>query len=278
MATSTVIQMPGNPPAPIAVAQGYNEELQLAGEIQELWSQHVSAENTIRHTNEELRMIRQVLAKKLYEMKTILAKPGRNGKWKSFLDQNNIARATADRYVKLYEQLLNPAAPEAEADDSDTDESGDLEREEPQRPNRLSEAFSESNCSAAQDKHSPGAEFSEDSESNAPDATAAAPEVVGQVATEEQFTVHDQDAIAESPAVPEANPADRVTVDLSNVKPGDGCTAFQVVWPILSNFVTTQEAVYFFVWELTNAVAKAGRQAKGDSLLVFKHLPAESAA
>ena len=47
--------------------------------------------------------------KKLAAMKALLATPGRAGKWSSWLKQNRISRATADRLVAKFERSLNPA-------------------------------------------------------------------------------------------------------------------------------------------------------------------------
>jgi hypothetical protein len=41
-------------------------------------------------------------------MKTLLASPGRAGKWSEFLRNRNIARATADRLANSYKKSLQP--------------------------------------------------------------------------------------------------------------------------------------------------------------------------
>src|SRR5271167_628129 len=41
-------------------------------------------------------------------MKGLLAKPGRNGQWSSWLKERKIPRATADRLVAKHERSLNP--------------------------------------------------------------------------------------------------------------------------------------------------------------------------
>ena len=150
MSTTTFMQIEVDALAPNDAAEAFRAEVTLASEINELWSQHVAAENTIKHTQEELRVIRQVLAKKLYAMKQLLAKPGRNGKWASFLNDRNIARATADRYVKEYEKLLNPPAPEPEPSSDErpelhqpaTEPSTDKSSAPEPEGNRLREAIS----------------------------------------------------------------------------------------------------------------------------------------
>jgi hypothetical protein len=84
-------------------------EINLAVEISDLWSAHVRAESTIRRTVAELREVRLNLAAKLYEMKKLLARPGRNGGWARFLAAQNIPLSTADRYVKQHEAILSAA-------------------------------------------------------------------------------------------------------------------------------------------------------------------------
>jgi hypothetical protein len=84
-------------------------EINLAGEISDLWSAHVHAESTIRRTVAELREVRLNLAAKLHEMKKLLARPGRNGGWARFLAAQNIPLSTADRYVKQHEATLSTA-------------------------------------------------------------------------------------------------------------------------------------------------------------------------
>ena len=82
----------------------------IAEEITNLGSAHVSAKNTARATNEELRVLRAKLGEQLSEMKLLLAKPGRGGQWSSFLLERNIPRATADRLVARHQRSLIPEA------------------------------------------------------------------------------------------------------------------------------------------------------------------------
>ena len=84
-------------------------EINLAVEISDLWSAHVRAESTIRQTVAELREVRLNLSAKLYDMKRLLVRPGRNGGWSRFLASQNIPLSTADRYVKQHEATLNAA-------------------------------------------------------------------------------------------------------------------------------------------------------------------------
>ena len=83
-------------------------ERKLTTDINDLWSVHIQAQNTIATTNDELRVIRQRLGERLHEMKQLLARPGRNGQWSSFLQQQSIPRSTADRLVAGHERSLAP--------------------------------------------------------------------------------------------------------------------------------------------------------------------------
>jgi hypothetical protein len=95
----------------------------LREQIANLWSAHLSAKNTARATNEELRALRAKLGEQLSEMKETLASPGREGRWSSFLREHGIPRATADRLVKHHEAALNPNINcTSEADSEPTDE------------------------------------------------------------------------------------------------------------------------------------------------------------
>jgi len=83
-------------------------ETQLTKEIGELWSVHKQADAILGHKKEELRALRLELGRRLYEMKLLLACPGRAGQWSKFLSTQGIPRASADRYAKTYELVLSP--------------------------------------------------------------------------------------------------------------------------------------------------------------------------
>ena len=83
-----------------------NAETKLAQEIEQLWSVHSEAQTVLGHTKQELHALRLELGQRLYEMKMILACPGRAGKWSQFLSAQRIPRASADRYVKKYESAI----------------------------------------------------------------------------------------------------------------------------------------------------------------------------
>ena len=83
-------------------------EMQLAKEINELWSAHQQSNALLGHTKQELQALRLQLGQRLFEMKLLLACPGRAGKWSKFLSEHRISRASADRYARGYEVTLNP--------------------------------------------------------------------------------------------------------------------------------------------------------------------------
>jgi hypothetical protein len=83
---------------------------ELGESITNLWSAHMSAKNTVRATNSELRAIRVALGEQLSEMKKLLAQPGRSGQWSGFLREHNIPRASADRLAARHQRSLIPEA------------------------------------------------------------------------------------------------------------------------------------------------------------------------
>jgi hypothetical protein len=91
-----------------AISPETETERNLADEIRQLWAVHVAAKTTVRQTREELKTLRQRLGERLCAMKLLLAKPGRNGGWSSFLRSQGIAKATADRLVRKHEETTSP--------------------------------------------------------------------------------------------------------------------------------------------------------------------------
>jgi len=81
-------------------------EQKLADEIRQLWAVHTDAQATVKKTKAEIKAIRQRLSERLFEMKQLLARPGRNGEWSPWLKQQKINRATADRLVRRFEANL----------------------------------------------------------------------------------------------------------------------------------------------------------------------------
>jgi len=81
-------------------------ETQLAQEISTLWTQHTRLNSGRKATTRELRQIRASLAERLYDMKTLLSRPGRGGEWRGWLRERAIPRSTADRLVSRHAETL----------------------------------------------------------------------------------------------------------------------------------------------------------------------------
>ena len=87
---------------PTALLPETGDEQRLADEIRQLWAVHVEAKTTVKNTRADLKAIRELLGERLYELKQLLARPGRNGQWSAWLKERKISRATADRLVQQY--------------------------------------------------------------------------------------------------------------------------------------------------------------------------------
>ena len=105
------------PPAPPATtppvvdpADLDSTEAHLEKEVEALWQDHKQAKHSARKTNKELKLLRTNLARKLHELKNMLARPGCKGEWSSFLDRYSISRTTADRLVDAHQKSITPTA------------------------------------------------------------------------------------------------------------------------------------------------------------------------
>jgi hypothetical protein len=85
-------------------------EGRIAHDIESMWIAHHSMHSTVGEYRQELRLLGKTLGEALYNMKVLLAKPGRNGKWSEFLRERKIPRTSGDRLVNAYERSLHPAA------------------------------------------------------------------------------------------------------------------------------------------------------------------------
>jgi hypothetical protein len=103
-------------------------ETQLAAEINTLWSDHVRLSADRKVTSKELRLLRARLAQRLYEIKALLARPGRGGEWRGWLRERGIPRSSADRLVARFaeslgtdkqEELHTEAIPESPEDSAE---------------------------------------------------------------------------------------------------------------------------------------------------------------
>jgi hypothetical protein len=81
-------------------------EIQLTNQISSLWSENTRLNADRRTTAKDLREIRTILAERLYEMKSLLSRPGRGGQWRSWLKERGINRSSADRLVAHHGETL----------------------------------------------------------------------------------------------------------------------------------------------------------------------------
>jgi hypothetical protein len=83
------------------------EERLTTNEIIILWTEHNKQHASLKKRSKELKATRTALGEYLYQLKNLLAKTGRNGRWTSFLNGEGIPRATADRYVEAHKRFLD---------------------------------------------------------------------------------------------------------------------------------------------------------------------------
>lgn len=84
------------------------KECYTTREIIDLWTAHNKQNAMLKKSSKELKKTRTSLGRYLFELKSLLAKTGRSGRWTSFLQEAGIPRATADRYVESHKLSLNP--------------------------------------------------------------------------------------------------------------------------------------------------------------------------
>jgi hypothetical protein len=111
--------VPGYSPAVISPDYSIDElqdEKFLTETITELWTTRQLYSTEIKGERQCIRGIDSKLGQMMFQMKLILAKPGRGGGWSSWLVERGISRATADRLVNrfaksrgLYDQLSHEA-------------------------------------------------------------------------------------------------------------------------------------------------------------------------
>jgi hypothetical protein len=82
-------------------------ENHLTQEITTLWSNHTRLSGDRKTTAKELRLIRTRLAERLAAMKSLLSRPGRNGQWRSWLNERGIPRSSADRLCARHLETLD---------------------------------------------------------------------------------------------------------------------------------------------------------------------------
>ena len=74
----------------------------LSGEIVKLWAARETSRRLMNLNKGEMQRADEELGQKLYVVKQLLCKLGRQGRWSSWLKERNIARSSADRLVLQY--------------------------------------------------------------------------------------------------------------------------------------------------------------------------------
>jgi hypothetical protein len=95
----------------------YNsEELQdeafVSEAIVDLWQMRESHVNAMEADRKDLRSTDEALGQLLFQMKSLLAKPGRNGGWSAWLVEKNIPRSSADRLVSRFANAIGIKSPQ----------------------------------------------------------------------------------------------------------------------------------------------------------------------
>jgi hypothetical protein len=116
MATAESVLYPlWNVPPELQSDRYNSEELQdekfVAEQILGLWETRKQYEELMEVDGKGFRSVNRTLGQLLYLMKSLLARPGRNGQWSSWLAQRKISRATADRLVNRFAKSINVKLP-----------------------------------------------------------------------------------------------------------------------------------------------------------------------
>jgi hypothetical protein len=98
---------------PALQSSNYNpDELQnerfLEEHIMDLWETRTCYGNAIRGERTGLRGVEHSLGQMLFNLKVVLCRPGRNGKWSAWLHEHHICRATGDRLVARFARSIAP--------------------------------------------------------------------------------------------------------------------------------------------------------------------------
>lgn len=82
--------------------QELQDETFLTENIGHLWEWRQGYSIDAERNRKSIRGIDATLGQMFFNLKLILAKPGRNGGWSSWLAEHNISRSTADRLVRRF--------------------------------------------------------------------------------------------------------------------------------------------------------------------------------
>lgn len=97
-------------PSTVTPVAADTNEGKLIDEVGTLWKVHTEAQTAFTKSREETKLVRRDLSRRLYELKSVLSKPGRGGAWSSFLEAQKIPRSSADRLARAHEKTLVPQA------------------------------------------------------------------------------------------------------------------------------------------------------------------------
>ena len=84
----------------------------LTDQIETLWRIRQCHANAIKTDLKGMRSVDKTLGHLLFQMKSLLVKPGRNGGWSSWLADKKVARSSADRLVNRFAKSIAPKLPQ----------------------------------------------------------------------------------------------------------------------------------------------------------------------
>src|SRR6185437_4698829 len=113
---------------PVIAPEAGAAEAGLLREVVDLWTSQKDHAAVTRRTRDELRELRSRLAERLHHLKALVAQTGRAGQWSSYLRENGIPRATADRYVAKHESTLRTSVEKCLSESISTPSEDDVHR------------------------------------------------------------------------------------------------------------------------------------------------------
>jgi len=85
-----------------------DDEEGLGKRIGDLWFSGWLRRTTMKRNREQWQLIKTELSRDLHRYKQLLVSRGRNSGWAAFLREHEIPKATAERYVKSWEESQSP--------------------------------------------------------------------------------------------------------------------------------------------------------------------------
>jgi hypothetical protein len=116
MATSHLALYPLSNVPPALQSPDYSpdeldNETFLTQSIVDLWETRQCYEEEVESDRRRMRHLNGTLGQMLFNLKAILARPGRNGQWSRWLADRNIARSSADRLVNHFAKSIGLKSP-----------------------------------------------------------------------------------------------------------------------------------------------------------------------